>query len=116
MSKATFPPNSMAASIISSPSRPSAMAKNPPPPNSDTVTRNGASRLQKANRNRAAPEVNGTRRLAENARFCSENTPIDTVGTARVKPAVIPCGESSIDSPLPPEDFMNSSSLLTKDS
>ena len=88
-----FPPNSMLASISSTPAAltPSA-AKNPPPPNMATVTRNGCSRDDSAKRRPAGLPTNGSDRAAESDRFCSEKMPTPVLGMPTLNPDWMPSG------------------------
>jgi len=52
-------PNSIDASMLTTFAVSSTKAKNPPPPNNDTVNKNGWSRSQNAKRNVASPPING---------------------------------------------------------
>ena len=94
-SSATAAPNSNAASSIRHRSGVTVMAKNPPPPKTHTVRRNGFSRVQKLNVKSSESPMKGTCACAPSEMLARLNTPMAMSGRARSKPARIPWASTS---------------------
>ena len=110
-------PNSNAASRICTPCGSSVTPKKPPPPNIDTVSRNGCSRVQKLKRTDSGCPMKGTVKPAPSDRLLRLKRPIASDGSATEKPASMPCGVMSrCGGSEKPSSGIRSRNVSTKDS